>query len=554
MRQDCTTGCCSRPLGAAAVPPIRPTAQQTRLAAKPFISPAQDQMQCAACVGFAFTAAAEAAVNVHLKQSWNDLSLSEQDISFCRLLPRVDCGSGMSYEDLTKNVVNRTVEQWASRECWPYQGYATTSCARANACPSQLPKGGAFSMAYGGSALNSIGKVKSQIMLNGGVLTSIAMSQAVFKRFEVYNTNAVFDSTDDLSQEGSTGGPEAAAYMHALFCYGWQDTANGDGYWLCKNSWSSNWGDNGNIKLAYGAAYIMQRDYTFAVHPNPIAISQSRTITANRASIVVPHNRPAYSSNSTADTPGRRAFISPAQDQGVCSACVGFVFTATAEAAVNVYLQQSWNKLSLSEQDISFCKLLPRVNCMTGLSFSDLLQYVAADYVKNWASRACFPYEGDSRDCRRAAFCPSQLPEGGRFSMAYESNALSTISMVKSQIMLNGGVITSIAMSDAGFERLKAYDNTFAVFDTSEDLSLGVELHTMHALFCYGWRDTVNGQGHWLCKNSWSPNWGNNGNIKIAYGAAYVMQPDNTFALQFRQDSREARAAAIKAQLKPGVM
>ncbi|WIA13394.1 hypothetical protein OEZ85_006974 [Tetradesmus obliquus] len=66
-----------------------------------------------------------------------------------------------------------------------------------------------------------------------------------------------------------------------------------------------------------------------------------------------------YSSNSTADTPGRRAFISPAQDQYTCGACVGFAFTAAAEAAVNVYLQQSWSKLSLSEQDVSFCKLLP---------------------------------------------------------------------------------------------------------------------------------------------------------------------------------------------------
>jgi hypothetical protein len=46
----------------------------------------------------------------------------------------------------------------------------------------------------------------------------------------------------------------------------------------------------------------------------------------------------------------------PVQDQLTCSACVGFVFTAAAEAAVNVHMLQSWDKLSLSEQDISFCK------------------------------------------------------------------------------------------------------------------------------------------------------------------------------------------------------
>lgn len=65
----------------------------------------------------------------------------------------------------------------------------------------------------------------------------------------------------------------------------------------------------------------------------------------------------AYSSNKTADTPGRRAFISPAQNQGDdCLACVGFAVTAAAEAAVNLYKQQNWDKLGLSEQDLSFCK------------------------------------------------------------------------------------------------------------------------------------------------------------------------------------------------------
>jgi hypothetical protein len=54
----------------------------------------------------------------------------------------------------------------------------------------------------------------------------------------------------------------------------------------------------------------------------------------------------AYSSNNSADTPGGRAFISPAQDQGGCSACVGFSVTAAAEAAINLHLQQEWRNLS----------------------------------------------------------------------------------------------------------------------------------------------------------------------------------------------------------------
>jgi hypothetical protein len=49
-------------------------------------------------------------------------------------------------------------------------------------------------------------------------------------------------------------------------------------------------------------------------------------------------------------------FVVQVQHQGLCSAYVGFAVTAAAEAAVNVYKQQSWHKLNLSEQDLSFCK------------------------------------------------------------------------------------------------------------------------------------------------------------------------------------------------------
>lgn len=265
----------------------------------------------------------------------------------------------------------------------------------------------------------------------------------------------------------------------------------------------------------------------------------------------------AYSSNNTADTPRRRAFISPAQDQSTCSACVGFAFTAAAEAAVNVHLQQSWDKLSLSEQDASFCKLVPRVDCTTGMTYEKLVENVLAGRLQKWASRECLPYEGDaSRSCTRADACASELPKGGVFSLAYGGSALNSIGKVKSQIMLSGGVLTSIAMSQAVFDRFKAYSSTSGVFETTEDLSpsksdAASEAVYMHALFCYGWRDAANGDGHWLCKNSWSTRWGNNGVIRIAYAAAYVMQPDYTFALQFHQASSDARAAGIKARLRP---
>jgi hypothetical protein len=48
---------------------------------------------------------------------------------------------------------------------------------------------------------------------------------------------------------------------------------------------------------------------------------------------------------------------------------------------------------------------------------------------------------------------------------------------------------------------------------------------------------------------SWGPTWGLKGTFKIAYGAAYVMQPVNTFALQYKADMM-ARAAQIEQRFR----
>ncbi|WIA38174.1 hypothetical protein OEZ86_001526 [Tetradesmus obliquus] len=109
------------------------------------------------------------------------------------------------------------------------------------------------------------------------------------------------------------------------------------------------------------------------------------------------------------------------------------------------------------------------------------------------------------------------------------------MAMVKQSIMLSGGVIASMAMTDGAFEKLLSYGGkSDAVYAPFEDLARATTV-TMHAIFCYGWWDNQQNaeDGWWLCKNSWGPDWGLNGSFKIAYGAAYTMQPDYTFALEY---------------------
>jgi hypothetical protein len=77
-------------------------------------------------------------------------------------------------------------------------------------------------------------KVKEQIMLNGGVITSLAMSNRAFDSFvnSMKSTNGAFNTAEDL-----TSAAPQKVMMHAAFCYGWWDnpTKSDNGYWICKN-------------------------------------------------------------------------------------------------------------------------------------------------------------------------------------------------------------------------------------------------------------------------------------------------------------------------------
>lgn len=63
------------------------------------------------------------------------------------------------------------------------------------------------------------------------------------------------------------------------------------------------------------------------------------------------------------------------------------------------------------------CRLRPRVNCLTGSSYEDVLRSLDEGRVAQWAARDCFPYLGDAsstEDCAQltSVLCNSELPEG----------------------------------------------------------------------------------------------------------------------------------------------
>jgi hypothetical protein len=92
-------------------------------------------------------------------------------------------------------------------------------------------------MANDGSALGSVARIKQQIVLRGGVLTSLA----ILPTFEAYIGAAASRIVDGEVPQDDTR-------WHAVFCYGYADDPrnNGEGYWLCKNRWA--WGVRGCLQ------------------------------------------------------------------------------------------------------------------------------------------------------------------------------------------------------------------------------------------------------------------------------------------------------------------
>lgn len=190
------------------------------------VTPVKDQEDCGSCWAFAALAALESMIRIY---QGVEEDLSEEQILVCNSHGG-DCSGGWmewAYEIFQS--------PGSVRECcMPYYGWVTFPC-RDYLCDTIAKIDGWNDIAYDVPALKTA--------LQTGPL---ACAMIVYPDFLNY-VGGCYESSE----------PDTFPPNHAVALVGWDDTqCEGEGAWIIKNSWDTDWGIDGYGYIKYGSCLI----------------------------------------------------------------------------------------------------------------------------------------------------------------------------------------------------------------------------------------------------------------------------------------------------------
>jgi len=198
---------------------------------KNFITPIKNQGNCGSCVAFGSVATVEGTTRVKRNDPNLQVDLSEAHLFYCHAAAQGrNCSNGWWVDPALDAFKNPGVVDDA---CYPY----TPGDQRCGVCSdwqNRVIKIPAW------RKLTTIADMKTWLSTNGPV----AACFKVYDDFYAYRSGIYRHVTGDF-----LGG-------HCVCAVGYSDP---DKCWICKNSWGTNWGENGFFRIAYGDCGI---DYT----------------------------------------------------------------------------------------------------------------------------------------------------------------------------------------------------------------------------------------------------------------------------------------------------
>ncbi len=219
---------------------------------KDWTTPAKNQGSCGSCWAFAALGVLESMVEIREGDADINPDFSEQYVLSC--LPEAgSCRGGRAWVALeliqddgpTGNNANGIIFE----ECFPYQADDDIPCS--DKCPNWIdqlvPISNWGSWETDGTSEDRKA-IKSYIFENGPVVSHMKATD-LFKAFGAvfHNPNLFFPRFR-----------RAHSVNHVVMIVGWKDLPNipSGGYWICKNSWGTEWGYDGFVNIAYGSLNI----------------------------------------------------------------------------------------------------------------------------------------------------------------------------------------------------------------------------------------------------------------------------------------------------------
>jgi hypothetical protein len=185
------------------------------------------------------------------------------------------------------------------------------------------------------------------------------------------------------------------------------------------------------------------------------------------------------------------AGVTPAKNQKNCGSCWAFGALGALEAMAKIY---GGTELDLSEQQILSCKSYGW-GCgggWMGTCYELFLEYGSI-------SEQDMPYHANDTDPCIQESCEVLAKVTGWTPVAYNVNAIKTA-------LLTGPVCGTLT----AYDDFSSYTGGCYEHEDTEPLN--------HAVLIVGWDDTMcDGEGAWICKNSWGRSWGIDGFFYIKY-------------------------------------
>lgn len=182
-----------------------------------YVTPVKNQGQCGSCWAFSSTGSMEGA---HARATGNLVSLSEEDLVNC-VQDCEGCGGGYMTYALQWVVDHGGVDTEASYPYTPNDGPCLFNKSNVGATFSKvvtIPQGDCAGL------LNAVGTV-------GPVSVAVNANDIINYRTGIFTDN----------------GCDPTALDHGVLVVGYGETTDGHKFWIVKNSWGTDWGQDGYI-------------------------------------------------------------------------------------------------------------------------------------------------------------------------------------------------------------------------------------------------------------------------------------------------------------------